>query len=153
MRPPSGSRDSLFLPHVDRPAFPAAPSSVWSMVTVSIHGDNLMAKNNMLSYKDTNLSARLARRVRNACVQHFGLRTEDIRLTFHDNTVDSKKGPVRAKHGHDSLCEWHLMAFPDRDRSATIPCFLNCIPSESLPGGVEIQPIDGNGSYRIIATN
>ncbi len=112
-----------------------------------------MTTKKVLSYKDTNLSARLARRVRNVCVQHFGLRTEDIRLTFHNNTVDSKKGPIRAKHGHDSLCEWHLTAFPVRDRGATIPCFLQCIPSESLPDGVEIQPIDGNGTYRIITTN
>ena len=111
-----------------------------------------MATKKMLSYKVANLSPRMARRVRNACVQYFGVTTEDIGLTFHNNTVDSTKGPIKAKHGHDSLCEWHLSAHPDK--FDILWGLLDRIPSESLPDGVEIQPIDRPkeycGVYRIL---
>ena len=89
----------------------------------------------------TNLSARKARKTRNALVQYLGVETKDISLDFHNNTVDSTKGPSRKKHGQDTYAEWLLTThLPVAD-----------VPSDVLPEDIEIQR-KCEWQYRIVFT-
>ena len=101
----------------------------------------------IVSYKVTNLSARAARKVRNAIVRWIGCHTLDVGLAFHDHTDPKAKGATRPAKGK-YVCEWvidttwNLDAVIDRkDFKATIP------------EGLAVQKREDGKSYRIIATN